>query len=213
MQGRSELNRKPTPQRILKNLTKTAGLVGLGLALATVSAQTVINNNGSNNTTNVIVQRAPVVIIERGQQARQISPAATARPPPPSFPYQQRDLLPYMSPRCAQLFEAQLTSGARRTSYSAAVEVREEFRLHCQDAASEAQKALYQDKLKSYNLRQETASVDRLAAQQSKTSREQCDELLRILAAKRKRVPAMTDGERADHERSEANYQTRCAGA
>ena len=160
-------------------------------------AQTVINN-GSNNTTQVFVQKAPIVIIQRS-------------PPPPSFPYPQRELLPCMSARCAQLYEAQITSPSRRTGRTTGMDVREEFRLACPDAVSEAHKALYQVKLKSYDARQDAAMAQRQVVELSKATREQCDELLRILAGKRTRLPMMDDGERADHERSEANYRARCA--
>jgi hypothetical protein len=196
---------------ILKSFNRATGIVGLCIAATAANAQTVINN-GSNNRTTVNVQRAPgVIVIVRGQPVR--SDLQTTRSAPASFPYQQRDLLPYMSPRCSQLYEVQLTSRARRTSYTTGSEVQEEFRLNCQDALSEAQKALYRDRLKSYNAKEESAKEATLAVDQSKASREQCNELLRILAAKRKRLTTMTDGERADHERSESNYRARCASA
>ena len=47
-------------------------------------------------------------------------------------------------------------------------------------------------------------------AAQDKMSKEQCSELLRILANKRKRLDSMTEGEKADHARSEENYLARC---
>jgi hypothetical protein len=189
-----------------------AAIAGLGFVVSAVNAQTVINN-GTINTTNVFVQRAPTVFVERSPPVRQTMAAVPTRPAPTSFPYQQRDLLAYMSPRCAQLYEVQLMGGARRTSRSASGDVREEYRLSCHDAVSEAQKAHYQDKLKTYNMRQESDSAAKTAADQTRTSRAQCDELLRILASKRKRVAAMTEGERTDHERSESNYRARCASS
>jgi hypothetical protein len=191
----------------LKNFIAFLGPVAFGLALSSANAQTVVNN-GSNNTTNVIVQRAPVVVIVRGQPERTKLPEV--RPAPTSFPYQQQELLPYMAPRCSQLFEMQMGGKVRRVSPSSGGDVREEFRLNCSDAVSSAQKALYQVKLKAYLAREDVATEQRVAANQSKASREQCDELLRILAAKRKRLPTMTDGERGDHQRAESNHQARC---
>ena len=194
----------------LKFVHKALVLAFALLSLTESESQTVINN-GSNNTTNVTVQRAPVVVIQRRLPVGQIPPAMAPRPAPTSFPYQQRELLPYMSPRCAQLYELQLNGNARRTSRSAGSDIREEFRLSCQDAVANAQKALYQEKLKSYTATQESIRAEQLASDQTRAAREQCDELLRILAMKRKRVSTMSEGERADHERFEANYRARCA--
>lgn len=193
-------------------IATTACLVVLCFSSAVADAQTIINN-GSNNTTHVTVQRgAPTVLIERPQPPRPAAPVAP-RPPPSAFPYQQRELLPYMSPRCAQLFETQLTGSARRMSYSARGDVHEEFRMNCQDAVSSAQRALYEDRLKSYNARQDALQATHASAEQSKVLREQCEELARILAAKRKRIDSLTEGQREDLERADSNYRQRCKAA
>jgi len=46
--------------------------------------------------------------------------------------------------------------------------------------------------------------------QQTRIASEQCNELLRILAARRRQTATMNDGERADLQRSETNYAERC---
>ncbi len=75
------------------------------------------------------------------------------------------------------------------------------FRLCCPDALSSALRALYEDRLRACQRTQVTVRGDAAVAAQSRLAREQCDELLRILTGKRKRVSTMTEGERADHER------------
>lgn len=170
-------------------------------------AQTTVNNTVNNNTT-IIVQKQQTVIVRSAVPAPRTPPPR--EPPPPNFPFQPRELLPYMSPRCAQLYEAELTGFTRRTGTSAAVGVRNEFQSNCPDAVSEARKSLYQDKLGKYNAAQDQKIAARNSAQQDKMTREQCSELLRILANKRKRIDSMSDGEKADHARSEENYAARC---
>ncbi|NUZ07675.1 hypothetical protein [Piscinibacter koreensis] len=44
-------------------------------------------------------------------------------------------------------------------------------------------------------------------------AQEQCDEMYRIVALKRKKVPEMNSGERADFERFQENWRSRCPGA
>jgi hypothetical protein len=41
-------------------------------------------------------------------------------------------------------------------------------------------------------------------------SRQQCDEMYRIVHGRRQKVAAMAPGERSDFERFEANWQARC---
>jgi hypothetical protein len=173
-------------------------------------AQTTVNNNGNNNKTTVIIQKQETVVTRA-------PPVVVVRPSPPppapaEFPYQQRDLLPYMSPRCAQLFEVELSRYARRAGNSVVAGVQNEFRTSCPDAIADARRGLYQDKLRQYDAAQNQKMAARSAAQQDKLTHEQCSELLRILAGKRKRLDSMTDGEKSDHQRSEQNYTARCQG-
>ena len=174
-------------------------------------AQTTVNNTVNNNTTTIIVQKQQNVIVHSAVPATR-TPPPPREPPPPNFPFQPRELLPYMSPRCAQLYEAELTGFTRRTGVSAAVGVRNELQSNCPDAVSDARKSLHQDKLGKYNAAQDQKIAARNSAQQDKMTKEQCSELLRILANKRKRIDSMTEGEKADHAHSEENYAGRCKG-
>ena len=171
------------------------------------TAQTTVNNTVNNNSTSIVIKQS--VIVHNSARA---APAPRPAPPPPApqvFPYQPRELLPYMSPRCAQLYELEL-SPARRTPYAVGAGVRNEFRSDCPDAINEARKSLFQNKASKYNAAQDQKLAATNAAAQDKMSKDQCSELLRILANKRKRLDSMTDGEKADHARSEENYAARC---
>ena len=174
----------------------------LALAQTTVN-NTVINNN---STMNIVVQRQTVIVQSAAPAYRPPPPP----PPPPNFPYQPRELLPYMSSRCAQLYEIEISGVPRRTSYSTVAGVRNEFQSDCPDAVSDARKRLNTDKAAKYYASQDQKMAANNAAQQSRMTQEQCNELLRILAGKRKRLATMTEGEKADHARSEDNYTARC---
>jgi hypothetical protein len=171
------------------------------------NAQTTVNNTVYN--TNIIIQNQRTVWANNPVPVIRNLP----RPPAPVFQYQPRELLPYMSPRCAQLYEAELGGFTRRTSGSVGAGVHNEFLSSCPDAMSEARQSLNRDKLEKYNATQDQKSAARSSAQRDKITREQCDELLRILAGQRKRIDSMSDGEKADHAHSEQNYAARCKAA
>ena len=131
-------------------------------------------------------------------------------PPPANLAYTPAELIPYLTPRCSQLYEAQIYAAQRHESYAAINNVRAEFSQQCGDALNDARQALYKDKLKKYEANQDQRKAVANAAVVSSRTQEQCNELLRILAEKRKRLSTMNEGERADQARSEDAYTARC---
>jgi hypothetical protein len=187
-------------------------MLGVVVGFSTAGhAQTTVNNT-VNNTTNIIIQRQQTVILRSTVPVLRTPPPAPREAPPPAFSYQPRELLPYMSPRCAQLYEAQLNGFARRTSASIGAGVRDEFQSDCPDAVNDARQSLNRDKLGKYTSAQDQKVAAKSAAQQDMMTRDQCSELLRILANKRKRIDSMSPGEKEDQARSEERYAGRCKG-
>lgn len=134
---------------------------------------------------------------------------------PSSFTYRQEELLSHMTPRCAQLFEAQLKGFAPRTQATVGRGVREEFLLQCPDAVARARVKLFHERMapqaaKAGQLSQEREAAQGMAASQD-ARRAQCAELNSLLSARRKRIDAMNEGERADLQRFEATYSSRCS--
>ena len=196
------------PVRDLLGYARMASGLVAACSVTAAGAQTTVNNTViNNNTTNIIVQKQNIVVQRAAPAPR---PPPPPPPPPPNFPYQPRELLPYMDSRCAQLYELEISGMPRRTSSSVITGVRNEFQSNCPDAVSEARKRLNADKLAKYSASQDQKMAASNAVQQSRMTQEQCNEMLRILAGKRKRLSTMTEGEKADHARFEENYAARC---
>lgn len=169
-------------------------------------AHTIVNSTVNNNTTNIVVKTQQTLIITQSSSAIRTSE------PPSTFAYQPHELLPYMSPRCAQLYEAQLNRYKRRMSATVAAGVSDEFQSKCLDSVAEARRSLFQAKIDKRNTTQDQNLAAKRSAEQDQSTREQCGELHRILVAKRKRLDSMTDGEKADHARVEGNFSANCKG-
>jgi hypothetical protein len=198
------------PVEIDLHVGRLAILSLLWCHVSTAHAQTTTINSVNANA---------VVIQKQESAAVRPSPALPSRQPlqGPSaqtvgIPFLPRELLAYMSPRCAQLFEVELRGGSRSLDRTVSVGLQTEFQMNCPDAVSEARKALTQDKLRKYDAAQAQRTAAQNAAQQDKLTREQCSEWLRILAGKRKRLDSMTEGEKSDHQRFEQNFLARCKG-
>jgi hypothetical protein len=186
----------------------------LGLASPAAHAQITVNNTTINSTSLTIRQQPTLVVPAPAPQirtARPLPPPLPKPPPPPSsFAYQPRELLRYMSPRCAQLYEMQLSGPQRGMRTVTQGSLREEFQSRCPEAVSEARAGLYQDQLRSYYAQSGQKAAARMAAEQDRLTREQCDEMLSNLVGRRKRVDTMSDGEKVDLARFEAIYSNRC---
>jgi hypothetical protein len=127
-----------------------------------------------------------------------------------SSPGEASEILPYLSPGCAELKDAMRTGPSRGVHGDVLSQLQREYRTKCGDEESLA----YQ-RLRDEQSNQRGAAVQArqaLVAQKQLSAQElaRCDELLRILASKRKRVDGMSEGEKADLQRSEEAFQTRC---
>jgi hypothetical protein len=118
--------------------------------------------------------------------------------------------LTYLSPACASLNDAIRTAPARGLKGQAINDLRAEYGRKCSEDESEAMQRLSRERNDERVARRNERAEQQAQQAQSAREREQCQELLRILHAKRQRFAAMTSGEQADFSRSEANYHARC---
>ncbi len=120
------------------------------------------------------------------------------------------NLLPYLSPGCAQLKEAIRTGPARGVGSDVLNQLQKEYVAKCDEEDQQAYRR-YRDALSDRRSErhqaQEAVRQERVLSAQEEA---RCNELLRILAGKRKRVAEMTEGEKGDLQRSEEAYQARC---
>jgi hypothetical protein len=120
------------------------------------------------------------------------------------------DYLQYLSANCATLNDAVRTGPARGLKSQAMSDLHNEYRAKCAEEDADARRQVQQDRRAQGNERRAQQMTQQAEQQRVVTSREQCNELLRILASKRQKLDTMNAGERADHERFEANYNARC---
>lgn len=117
-----------------------------------------------------------------------------------------------MSAECASLNDAMRTAGARGVGYDTQRELREEYRRKCSEEESEAHRQAREDERR----RRLEARDQRVAQQQERAQAsmtlEQCREMGRIVAERKKRLDSMTPGEKGDFERFQANFGERCRG-
>ncbi len=182
-------------------------LASLVLLSAQAEAQTtsVIIRSRTTTTTTVYVPAAPG--------------AATTRRPadvgiaPPSFGFEAQELTPYLSGRCAELWQVLHVPSRLRINRSEIDSLNREERDQCGDQEYAARQQLSRDKAAKYDNKFAQAVDARNRVAQDKLKEQQCDELLRNLAGERKRLATMTDGQRADHQHFESVYAERCGGA
>lgn len=141
-----------------------------------------------------------------------------ARPDPSSYSGSSSRLqkapehLTHMSAECASLNDAMRTASARGVGYDTQGELRDEYRRKCGEEDREARKQVYEDERhRRLEARDQRVAQQRERAQASMTL-EQCREMGRIVAERKKRLDAMTAGERGDFERFQANFSERCRG-
>lgn len=139
-------------------------------------------------------------------------PAKTAEPRPSyQAPLKKApDHLRHLSAACAELNDAIRTAPGRGVGRATQSDLREEYQNKCQDDDEAARKRALDDKRQQRDEREAEISSRQAEQALSARAREQCSELLRILSEKRKRLDAMTPGERADHQRFETSYTERC---
>lgn len=141
------------------------------------------------------------------QPERPIAPVMSYTPSMAKAP----DHLVYLSPACSSLNEAIRTGPARGLRGSAINDLHNEYRTKCAEEEAEAHQKLSRERQDQHLARRQEQSAQQAEQQRSTREREQCHELLRILHGKRQRLAEMNAGEKADFERSEANYHARCA--
>jgi hypothetical protein len=118
--------------------------------------------------------------------------------------------LEYLSPRCAEVAEALRTGPSRGVRGDVISELHREFRANCADEDRAARTQAQQRESAERDQRQSQQRMAVAAKEQSKFEVEQCQEMLRILTAKRKRLDSMTDGEKQDFQRFSDNHKARC---
>jgi hypothetical protein len=139
-------------------------------------------------------------------------PAKTTEPRPSyQAPLQKApDHLRHLSAACAERNDAIRTAPARGVGRATQSELRDEYQNKCQDDDEAARKRAMEEKRQQRDERRAEITSRQAEQARSAAARDQCSELLRILSEKRKRLDAMTPGERADHQRFETNYAERC---
>lgn len=118
--------------------------------------------------------------------------------------------LEYLSPRCAEVAEAIRTGPSRGVRGDVISELHREYRANCADEDRAARMQVQQRESAQHDQRQSQQRMAVAAKEQSNFEVEQCQEMLRILTAKRKRLDSMTDGEKQDFQRFSDNHKARC---
>jgi len=116
----------------------------------------------------------------------------------------------YLSAACADIAEAIRTGPARGVRGDVISGLHEEYRQKCADEDAAARQRLAEDRRNERDTKRSLQTAAQQQQQQTRIASEQCNELLRILAARRRQAATMSDGERADLQRSETNYAERC---
>lgn len=120
------------------------------------------------------------------------------------------DFLDYMSPQCADLNEGIRNGPARGLGGAALGELHNNYQRLCRDDEQRARTRLRDNQTQVSEARLRDERAQRAEQDMQKVSRDQCDEMYRIVARKRKTVPTMTSGERIDFDRFEAHWRARC---
>lgn len=118
--------------------------------------------------------------------------------------------LKYMSARCAGLHDAIRTGPARGLKYETLNTMRRDYEAQCAENEADARKQLANEKADQNKERRAEMKVQADAQGRAKLHGQQCEESKRILMTKRSR-PDLTEGERAELQRFEANYRSRCS--
>jgi hypothetical protein len=194
-------------------LLRTLIRVGLPLAAATLStdaahaAEYHCNGDGYSWTS-----RVPCPNTRRNEMRAYgggaPAPGSTTSyaPPLPKAP----DYLPYMSVECAQLNDAIRTGPARGLQAGPMGDLQADYRKRCSDDESAARQQLREVEEAQKDQRQRAVASSQAEKTRATINSEQCYEMLRILHGKRQRAASMNDGEKADLQRFEDNYKTRC---
>jgi hypothetical protein len=143
-----------------------------------------------------------------------VAPRGDPRLPPTSGDGRPVDRPPaqlqFQSARCAEIGEALRTGSARGLGRQALQELYDAYRQQCAEEETRARGLAQEGLNRQREAREREERGARLELDRDKLNRDQCAEMRRILQAKRQRLDAMTPGERADFERFEATWRSRC---
>ena len=120
------------------------------------------------------------------------------------------DYLDYMSPVCAELNEGMRNGPARGLRSGAMSELRRSYQERCSEEEQVARQRLGDEQSHRREVRNRELAEEKAERERQKLSREQCDEMYRILHGRRAKVATMSPGERSDFQRFEATWQARC---
>ena len=120
------------------------------------------------------------------------------------------DILPYLSPACAEMNDAVRTGPARGLTGASMSELVTNYHAQCGEDEQRAHRQLQQAKSDARSEREAAQAAKNAERAQARLSVDQCHEMLGTLAGKRRRAASMTPGEQHDLELFETNYKARC---
>ena len=120
------------------------------------------------------------------------------------------DYLGYLGPECAELNEGLRNGPARGLGSRAQDELRNSYQEHCGEEERAARNRLADDESRKADARRREQAAESSERDRKKLTREQCDEMYRIIHGRRQKVATMSPGERSDFDRFEATWQARC---
>jgi hypothetical protein len=120
------------------------------------------------------------------------------------------EYITYMSPRCSALHDALRTAAARGLDPRTQSEMRRNYQRECAEDESEARNKWSQERGEKKQMARREADAAKREQERSKMLQDQCGESKRILITKRQRTD-LTEGEKAELVRFEANYKARCS--
>lgn len=187
---------------------RIAFLIALATTLAGVCTGTMAQSRYSctaNGRTYQSVQPCP------SNNIVYYGPAPTQKvyePPPPRTPPAPA-ALKYLSARCASLNDAVRTAATQGLKSDTISQLQREYSQQCAEEESEANTRIRQERKDNKQKIAEVKEAENLKKEHTLIQQQQCGESKRILYNKRARTD-LTDGEKADLQRFEENYRSRC---
>lgn len=124
--------------------------------------------------------------------------------------YRLPDHYAHMSAGCQQIHDAIRTGPSRGLKTETLLGLRKEWVQKCSEDEAIAYRRLREERREAYSQRLQDEKVERTQIEAEERRRAQCGEMRLSLSQRRARLDTMTPGERADLERFEKNYTTRC---
>lgn len=124
--------------------------------------------------------------------------------------YRLPDHYAHMSAGCQQIHDAIRTGPSRGLKAETLHGLRKEWVQKCSEDEAIAYRRLREERRQAYSQRLQDEKAEQTQLEAEERRRAQCGEMRLSLSQRRARMDAMTPGERADLERFEKNYTTRC---